>query len=239
MERILGLFRRRKFQMLLVALGLLIVAYPLMQNAFESRLVLDALLGLVLLAALHVVFRSKRLRLAAIVLGLPALIGVWARGFLRPESESAAEVLFHGIAAAFFFFAVIVIIRMVHREKAITADSVCGVLCGYLLVGLLFGHIYCVVDLLEPHAFRLPENLAPKLEDDMRRHFLLTYFSFITLTTVGYGVITPSTGAARSLVVVEAILGQFYIAVLIAELIGKRVAQAIKTQEESHAAPDN
>jgi hypothetical protein len=57
-------------------------------------------------------------------------------------------------------------------------------------------------------------------------HFLLTYFSFVTLTTVGYGDITPAGDTARALAMIEAVAGQFYLAVLIAELVGKRLAQA-------------
>jgi voltage-gated potassium channel Kch len=59
------------------------------------------------------------------------------------------------------------------------------------------------------------------------RYFLLAYFSLVTLATVGYGDITPATELARSLAVVEAIVGQFYIAVLIADLIGKKLSQAV------------
>ena len=63
-----------------------------------------------------------------------------------------------------------------------------------------------------------------------RTHFLFTYFSFITLTTVGYGDITPGGDTARALALVESVAGQFYLAVLIADLVGKRVAQAVSAQ---------
>jgi hypothetical protein len=59
-------------------------------------------------------------------------------------------------------------------------------------------------------------------------HFQLTYFSFVTLTTVGYGDITPAREGPRGLAVVEAMVGQFYVAVLLGELIGKRVSHALE-----------
>jgi hypothetical protein len=66
---------------------------------------------------------------------------------------------------------------------------------------------------------------------DDRQHFVLTYFSFTTLTSLGYGDITPSSDAARSLAVLESLFGQFFIAILIGELIGKRVSQVIADQQ--------
>jgi hypothetical protein len=74
-----------------------------------------------------------------------------------------------------------------------------------------------------------------QLQEDDRDHLMLTYFSFVTLTSVGYGDITPGSRTVRSLAVLEAIIGQFYIAVLIGELIGKRVSQAVLGQPSGPA----
>jgi hypothetical protein len=87
--------------------------------------------------------------------------------------------------------------------------------------------VYSLLEAVAPGSFRLRQDLATPVHDPERRQFLLTYFSPVTLTTVGYGDITPGSDPARGLAAVEAVLGQFYIAVLIAELIGKRVAQAL------------
>jgi voltage-gated potassium channel len=115
----------------------------------------------------------------------------------------------------------------------VSAESICGALCGYMLLGLAFGHLYCILESITPGAFHGDAEFAIQLRDQSRRHFLLTYFSFATLTTVGYGDITPVRDSARGLSVVEAILGQLYLAVLIAELIGKRVAQALSDRGAS------
>jgi hypothetical protein len=70
-----------------------------------------------------------------------------------------------------------------------------------------------------------------QLAEEGRQRSVLTYFSFITLTTLGYGDITPGSGAARGLAMVEAIMGQFYIAVLVAELVGRRVSQTFSVNQ--------
>jgi hypothetical protein len=98
--------------------------------------------------------------------------------------------------------------------------------CGYLLVGLIFGHLYGAIDDLIPRSFGGAGWMGAELFDEGRRHFLLIYFSLSTLTTLGYGDITPASGAARGVAVVEAVSGQFYLAVLIAELIGRKVARS-------------
>ena len=91
-----------------------------------------------------------------------------------------------------------------------------------MLTGLVFGHVYCALAVMDPGSIRLnqPPHGIPQVGE--QQFFLLAYFSFMTLATVGYGDMTPGSDAARALAVLEAILGQFYIAVLIAELVSKR-----------------
>src|SRR5204863_7015600 len=101
-----------------------------------------------------------------------------------------------------------------------SADSIYGAFCGYLLVGLIFGHLYRCLEALSPGSFHGNADFMAHVQDERYTHFLLVYFSFVTLTTVGYGDITPASEATRGLAVVEAVIGQFYLAVLIGELIG-------------------
>ena len=217
--------KTRKYQALLFTLLGLVVFVPLCAGRTDTRFLMHFLLSLVFLAALVAVFSHHRLRIIAALLGIPTVVGLWTGYFLPGVPRVALAVSFHLIAAAFFAFTIGVILRDIHRETDVTTDSVYGAFCGYLLAGLMFSHLYNVVELLQPGSFR-GEDFAAAMSDE-RRHFLLTYFSFITLTTVGYGDILPGSNAARGLAAVEAIVGQFYIAVLVAELIGKRVSQAL------------
>jgi hypothetical protein len=225
---------RRRFQVLLLALALLVLVYPLLRSAFGTRLVLDVMLTIVFLAAFFMVFTQGRFRVPALVLGVPTVIGAWIDYVLPDLPQIPLQVGFHLVAALFFGFGVAIILRAVHKEVSVSADAIYGAICGYLLVGLAFGHLYCITDVFNPGSFRGSEHLSTPHVDD-RQHFLLTYFSFVTLTSVGYGDITPGSGMARSLAVVEAMIGQFYIAVLIGELIGKRVSQAVASQSSDSA----
>jgi hypothetical protein len=84
-----------------------------------------------------------------------------------------------------------------------------------------------MVEALAPGSFRGSEDLTAQLQDPDRRRVLLTYFSLVTLTTLGYGDIVPATNAVRGVATVEAVVGQFYLGVFIALLLGIRVAQIL------------
>jgi voltage-gated potassium channel len=119
-----------------------------------------------------------------------------------------------------------VILEAVGQLAQVTADAVAGALCGYLLIGAGFGHAYALIEVLAPGSF-VGTALSADPRDPGRTHAVLTYFSVSTLTTVGYGDVTPASGVTRGLANVEAIVGQFYLAVVIADLIGKRVARQL------------
>lgn len=229
---------QRKFLVLLLALILLLLAHPLLRGVFDERILFDVLLTVVFLAALLVVFGSGGLRLVAAVLAIPTLLGVWTGYALPGLPPAPLYVGFHASAMLFFTFTVAVILRTVFLEVTVTADCLFGAFCAYLVTGLAFSHLYCIVEAMNPNSFCATGDYAAELHDQHKRYSLLVYFSFVTLTTVGYGDITPGAGA-RSWAVVEAILGQFFIAVLVAELIGKRASQvhAAKHPDPSaHAA---
>jgi hypothetical protein len=218
---------RRKFQALFVALVLLLVIYPVLRGVYEGRVLFDALFTAVFLAAFLVVFTQRGSRILSLVLGIPTLIGAWIGYALPGLPPPPLAAGFHLAAALFLVLAVVMILRTINREATVSTDSIYGAFCGYLLLGIAFGHLYCVIEAAAPGSFRGDAEFAAKLADDTGRHFLLTYYSFVTLTTVGYGDVVPATDTARGIAMVEAIAGQFYIAVLVAELIGKRVALAI------------
>ena len=215
-----------RYLALLLTLLLMLVAYPTLRGPLHSRFLTNVLLTAVFLAGGWVVFGDKRLRILGAVLAVPALLGAWTEYAVPDLPGPLGAVCLHLFAALFQVFVVVVLLRVVFREKTVSTNAIAGALCGYVLIGVAFGHIYCLVDESIAGSFRGTDGNAET------NHFVLTYFSFITLTTVGYGDITPTSGPARSLSVVEAVTGQFYLAVLIAGLIGKRAGQASAEHEK-------
>lgn len=213
----------RKYLSLLLAVVGLVALYPVLLAAPDSRVLLSVLVTVVFLTSFRVVARDRAFRHAALLLGVPTLAGLWV-GLLLPGSQrTAVGLAFHVFGASFYAVMIGAILRDVYRSPGVTPDSVYGAFCGYVLTGVVFGHVYSVIETLHPGSFR-GDALAEVMSDN-RRHFLLTYYSLVTLATVGYGDVVPGSDPARGLAVVEAITGQFYIAVLVAELIGKRVGQ--------------
>ena len=107
---------------------------------------------------------------------------------------------------------VVVIGRLLMRPK-ITLDTVAASLAGYLQIGLLFAAVYSLVSQIETVPFFATGS-------DLLSTFDFQYFSFITLTTVGYGDLTPATNAGRSLAMLEAVIGQVFLVTIVAVVVG-------------------
>lgn len=212
-----------KYRALLLALLLMLVAYPVLWGPAGSPVLAKVLITTIFLAGGWVVFTHPRLRVLAALLGVPAVAGVWT-GFVVPDRHVAtATSFFHLSSALFEVFVFAVLLQGIHREKTVSVDTVAAALCGYMLIGVAFGHLHSFATSQIPGSF----GGLPAGTGEYETHFLLTYFSFITLTTVGYGDITPARDTARALAMLEAVIGQFYLAVLVADLVGKRIAQAL------------
>jgi hypothetical protein len=219
--------RERKHLVLLLTVGLMLVVQPLAHGFLVGLILFDVLVMLLVLAVFLIVFQRRRERLLSLVIALPALVGNWAGHCLSGGTQVASWVVYHGFAVLFLGFAVVVILRGLFAQKVIRADHVLGTCCGYLLAGVAWGNLYTLVELLLPGSFSVKPEIAWQLADEHRRRFLFNYYSFMTLATLGYGDITPIGPAVTSLTWIEALFGQFYVAVIVAQLVGLKLAQAM------------
>jgi voltage-gated potassium channel len=164
--------------------------------------------------------------LIAGLLALPTLAALWLRQLVPAVGLSQVAL---GLLTLFLLYTAVTVLRHVFSEATVTMDTLSAALCVYLLMGYLWGSLYGLIYLLAPGAFHLPMGWTPAEEQGLARDVpvnLLTYFSFMTLTTVGYGDVLPASGSARAAVIVEAVLGHFYLAVLVARLVGLHIADA-------------
>ena len=113
-----------------------------------------------------------------------------------------------------------------------SGDAIFGVVCGYLLLGIIWTLLYSAVEAAFPGSFAAPASGLGKGVATRADRSTLSYYSFITLATVGYGDVTPITPLARTLAWMEAITGQFYLAILVAGLVGFKVTQAMKESND-------
>jgi hypothetical protein len=104
-------------------------------------------------------------------------------------------------------------------------------LSGYLLAGIVWANLYLLVELFFPGSFSMHQDIAGQLASRHTRQSLFADYSFVTLTTMGSGSITPISSPATLLTWLEAMFGQFYIAVIVAQLVGLRLAQALQQRD--------
>jgi hypothetical protein len=206
-------FRRFSTVQLLVALVLLLMSAPFLEELEGGKLILSVLFSLVLLAAVFAVADRKRTLAIALCLAIPALTARWINHF-RPDMVPPAVFL----VCALLLLAYVIghLLHFVLRAPVVTVEVLCASIAAYLMLGLMWTVAYWFVDQVTPGG-------AFSFNTERGVHsitgFTGFYFSFITLSTVGYGDITPISRAARWLAAMEAMTGLLYVAVLIARLV--------------------
>jgi hypothetical protein len=219
--------RRWRFAVVLTASLLLAVAQPLTSGLFDEQGSFDVFFSLLIVAVSLLVFEEREHRRIALSLGLAAFLGVWAAHGVSGPTGRLLLVGAHLLAAGFFAFALYGILRAVFA-KQVSGDAIFGAVCGYLLLGIIWGLLYSAVETASPGSFAMPASGGADVAAARPDRDALSYYSFITLATVGYGDVTPLTPLVRTLSWIEAITGQFYLAILVAGLVGFKVTQAMK-----------
>jgi hypothetical protein len=198
---------------LLIALGLLFTTAPFVEEIRGGDLILSIFLSLVLLSGVLAVAERKRVLVIAIVLAIPAIVGRWINHF-QPHLIPPPIFLVAGLVLIIFVIGHL--LRFILRAASVNTEVLCASISAYLMLGLLWAMAYWLVDRLTPGgAFSFNTSMGPQSMNG----FTGFYFSFVTLSTVGYGDITPVSTIARWLAAMEAMTGLLYVAVLIARLV--------------------
>ena len=195
------------------ALALMFVSAPFMERIRGGDLIEAGLMTVVLTSAVVAVGARRRTLVTAIVLLTPTLIAKWL-SHARPDL--VAQEVYLGLAMVFVAFVIVQLLRYIIRAPRVDSEVVCAGIASYLMIGLLWALGYWLLGRLEPHAFLF--TYAPEADREMKG-FITLYFSFVTLTTCGYGDIIPIAAPARMLAAAESVVGVLYVGVLIARLV--------------------
>jgi amino acid transporter len=170
-----------------------------------------------LVSAVAAVASRRRLFIIGLVLAIPAVALLFVSGGV---STVAGGVL----TIATLIFICFVMLRGIARHPVVTSATVSASLVVYLLFGVIWANAYWLVEHFHPNAFT---GLSGTGVLGVQRD--LFYYSYVTLATLGYGDINPVAPEARSLAITEAIIGQLYLVVLVAGLVGMSLSHRQRT----------
>jgi hypothetical protein len=198
---------------LLIALIIYIGAAPFVDQFHRGQLISSLCITAVMITATMAMGNRRWTLIVAIFLVIPTLLARWSVHVwpeaIPPEIFSVSGMLFAG-------FVVGNILWFILRAPEVDSEVLCAGVSGYLLIGLFWAFAYTLVGAVNTNAFWFqikPDSLRPM------QSFTAIYFSYITLSSVGYGDIAPVSPAARMLAMMEAMTGLFYVTVMIARLV--------------------
>jgi voltage-gated potassium channel len=217
-------FAEWRFLLLTLLICAFLLAAPLIAGHWQLQMLLEALLLTTVLVTVSANPGWHRLRRVMVLLWVVSVTGTLLSVFsVRPglwQWYRTIELLTLVPVLAVVAVGALAFVRRQHR---LTFDSIFATVVAYLLLALLFAQLYLCLMTWDPTSFSLPIAAAlrpmPLLQADM------TYFSLVTLATVGYGDILPVTNTARMLAMFQAVVGQFYVAVVVAMFVGMYSSQ--------------
>lgn len=220
--------RERRFLFLLIFLMVFIFLGPFISAEDKGFTLYDGLSTAILIVGAYSASKKKSSLVIASAIALPAMALIWLDHF---DPSTSFAVPRYVLAILFFTYIGGTILSHVLKTERVTFDKICAALCSYLLLGLIFAILYSFLEFRNPGMFLVGGQVLR--QGDPRAFYgeglgQAIYFSFTTLTTLGYGDITGGTPVAKNLSVLEAIIGQIYLVVLVARLVALEISHSSK-----------
>jgi hypothetical protein len=224
---LLEAYSERPYRNIFAALVVVILVDALVPNALARGRFSDLMVAAVLFAALVETVRLRHNAIWALVLGLPA-VAVRVIAAFRPDTMAQNTAVL-SLTSVFFVFLIWNLLHDINKSDRPTSEKVFGALCAYIFIGLLFAVIFAHLEYRDPGSFSISNDLLDERAagESVQLH-TFTYFSFVTMTTLGYGDITPVTDNAQTLAWFEALIGQLYLAVMVAGFVATHISENMK-----------
>ncbi len=222
---------RGRFPLLLASLAALLLVAPFVGDPdVQARggapnIVLGLLYMTMLMAAAYAASRSRATVIAAWCLVTPELL-LWLADLATGPNWLAIPR--HAMGIVFVGYVVILMLRYLFSTNRVTTDTIAASLCIYFLLAIMWAEVYSIMEILEPGSFRVAGSGEQDVSLVMGRGgtAMALYYSLVTMTTLGYGDVVPTSAPARSFAAMEAVTGQMYLAVLVARLVGMHIAHS-------------
>lgn len=223
---------RYRFQFLLSALIILILTLPLLPAlpllGNWSRYAASFFFSLMLLAAVAAVSQRRAVGMIALcVYAVTAMLEIFGIFY----QSVPLQIADHALSIIFLGGVIIIILKNLFYTGKISIDTICAALSVYLLMAILWSVLYTLVDAISPGSFAFNTEIGNGLSSmqfDDKLSMVPLYYSLVTITTLGYGDIVPITPMASMLAVIEAVIGQFYLTVLVAWLVGMHISSSLR-----------
>ncbi len=211
--------QRDKYRILLLSVAVMIFLQPLLSELHFAKWTFFTFTSIILIACVYAVRGSRKHLLIAISMMLPILVFFWLD---IPTKHDWYNLVSNSSPILLFSYISYLIFRDLIQVKNIDADMIAGGISIYLMIGLIFAFIYIALFNYNHGNFVVSEMLeAQKLKYDEN---IFVYFSYVTMTTLGYGDVTPVTTIARVVVQFQVLLAQLYLAIFIARLVSMYTA---------------
>lgn len=211
---------KRKFLFLLITLLVFFLVNAIFVNTKADAYVFGVLFSILLLLCVIIVEKNRPLLVFVGGLAILTFLSHWFVNFFH--TTKYVYIVGEGVHVLFFILVTIAVLIDVIKDKRITSNTLYGAMCGYLLIGLMWSFLFFVIYIFNPDAFFFAK-LSITAHDLKFQQFV--YYSFVTLTTLGYGDIVPVSMIAKTFAWMEAVTGQIYLTVWIAQLVGLHISQ--------------
>ena len=199
----------------LAAILCMIIGSPFLDEIFQYSVIPDIFLTIILVSGIYAISGEKKHIFIALVMAAPMFFSIWSAYFYQ---NLKLLIIGESFGALFIGFVISLLIKFVFKQHEITNEVIYAAVVIYLLMAIMWSFAYLILEYFYPASFSIPE-------DSSRGVFRYLYFSFVTITTLGYGDVLPLTPKASSLVILEAVTGQIYLVVIVAWLVGMHVSR--------------
>jgi voltage-gated potassium channel len=206
---------KERFLILICLILGTIVFVPILQGFATLRIFLDIFITAIYISMVYTVSNKKRHLYIGALLAIAMLISLWLQYFLQNDMVFAI-----GRVSGILLFIMVItnLLAFIFKSEDVTIEVIYAAMLVYLLMALMWSFAYGLLELINSASFNV--TLSPDQGYQMR----FIYYSFVTITTLGYGDITPATELASSFSILEAVVGQLYLVVVVARLVGMHVS---------------
>lgn len=208
-----------RFLFLIVLIVMLIVLAPFIQDFIRLSYFIQLFFSIIFITTIYAVSQKRKHIIIAVILSIPTILALWSNEI---AINNTLITIGYICGLILFAFVIILILKYVFSEQIVTRQTISAAIAVYLLIALMWTFIYRLIAMLYPGSFAIAHSELQGVVN------IYIYFSLVTITTLGYGDITPIGSHAISLAVLEAVTGQIYLVVVVAWFVGMYVSRKSK-----------